>query len=284
MIRNFAKPRDLEELIQSIKDDNYTIIAGGTDLMVEIHNGKEPKGKLIDVSTIKALKGISQYENCVTILAGTTHTEVLQSEIVKEKLPMLAKACSLVGSSLIRNRGTIGGNIANNANCADSIPPLLISDAVVCLKSFGRDRIIKLEEFLEKNSSVDIQKGEVLYSVTAKSLKGYKWNLIKVGRRKSLAISRLTLAIALKEINGIIEDLRICPGAMLSKQTRLHATENKFKGEKLSECIEAIADSAALEVIALSGRRWSTEYKEPVLRGLIIRTLEEWGKQHEAGL
>jgi len=121
-----------------------------------------------------------------------------------------------------------------------------------------------------------------LYSVTVKASEGYKWKLIKVGRRKSLSISRLTLAIALKETHGKIEDVRICPGAMLSKHARLYETENKFKGKKLNENIEFIADSAVEEVIRLSGRRWSTEYKEPVLRGLIVRTLEEWGQEHEA--
>lgn len=284
MIKNFVKPRGIQELIQSIKEDNYTIIAGGTDLMVEFHNGKEIKGKLIDISTIEALKGIKDYGDAITIMAGTTHSEIEKNDVIKKELPILSKACGLVGSSLIRNRGTIGGNIVNNANCADSIPPLLLCETVLCLKSFGRDRIIRLDEFLDRNGLVSIEKGEVLYSLTAKKLDGYKWDLIKVGRRKSLAISRLTLAIALKERNGVIEDLRICPGAMLSRHARLHSTENKFKGKKLAECINEIAESAACEVEELSGKRWSSEYKEPVLKGLIIRTLEKWGQKHEAGI
>ncbi|ERI89676.1 FAD binding domain in molybdopterin dehydrogenase [Clostridiales bacterium oral taxon 876 str. F0540] len=282
MIKSFVKPKGIQELIQSIKEDNYTIIAGGTDLMVELHNGKEIKGKLIDISTIGALKGIKNYEDEVTIMAGTTHGEIEKSEIIKKELPILGKACSLVGSTLIRNRGTIGGNIVNNANCADSIPPLLLCDAVVCLKSFGRDRVVRLDDFLGKNGAVALEKGEVLYSITAKKLEGYNWSLVKVGRRKSLSISRLTLAIALKKREGIIEELRICPGAMLSKHGRLYETENKFRGKALKDCIESIAESAVQEVEALSGRRWSSEYKEPVLKGLIIRTLEEWGQKHEA--
>jgi CO/xanthine dehydrogenase FAD-binding subunit len=277
MIKSFAKPKKLLELLQLLNNEKYTIIAGGTDLMVEVHKGKEMSGKVIDISSIEDLKGIISSEKSVTILSGTTHAEVEKNEDVNKYIPIVAKACSLVGSTLIRNRGTIGGNIANNASCADSIPPLLLLNAKVKLKSLMNERTISLDEFLGINGSVDLKNGEVLYAIEAERLDGYRCELVKVGRRKALAISRLTLAIALKEKDGIIEDLRLCPGAMLPKHSRLYNTENKFKGENFSsETIEAIASSAVEEALSLSGRRWSAEYKEPVLKGLIVRTLEEW--------
>lgn len=277
MIKSFAKPKNLQELLQLLSLESCSIIAGGTDVMVEVHNGKELKESIVDISGFEELKGVSSSEKAVTILAGTTHGEIEKNEIVNKYMPMLSKACSLVGSTLIRNRGTVGGNIANNASCADSIPPLLLLNAKVVLKSLQGDRTLSLDEFLGKNGSVALKSEEILYSIEAEKLEGYEWELVKVGRRKSLAISRLTLAIALKQKDGVIEDLRLCPGAMLPKHTRLYNTEDKFKGQKLSsEIIEAIADSAAEEAIAMSGRRWSAEYKEPVLKGLIVRTLEGW--------
>jgi CO/xanthine dehydrogenase FAD-binding subunit len=282
MIKSFAKPKDLKELLQLLSCESCSIIAGGTDVMVEVHNGKEFKECVVDISGIEDLKGISNSEKTITILAGTTHAEIEKNKIVNKYMPMLSKACSLVGSTLIRNRGTIGGNVANNASCADSIPPLLLFNAKVVLKSLQGDRNLSLDEFLGKNCSVDLKSEEILYSIVAEKLEGYKWELVKVGRRKSLAISRITLAIALKEKDGVIEDLRLCPGAMLPKHTRLYNTENMFKGKKLSiGTIEAIANNAAEEAIEMSGRRWSAEYKEPVLKGLIVRTLEGWWKEHE---
>lgn len=277
MIKSFVRPKKLEELLEVLSREGCTIIAGGTDIMVEVRSGKKLLDNVVDISGVEELKGITCSGTTISILAGTTHAEVENSEIVRRNIPMLSKACSLVGSTLIRNRATIGGNIANNANCADSIPPLLLLNAKVVLKSLQADRTLSLDEFLGKNGSVDLKPGELLYSIEADKLEGYRWELVKVGRRKSLAISRITLAIALKEIDGVIEDLRLCPGAMLPKHTRLYNTENKFKGQRMSsETIEAIAESSTEEVIAMSGRRWSAEYKEPVLKGLIARTLEGW--------
>lgn len=276
-MKNFVKPRSLEEALKYLNNSKCTLLAGGTDIMVELHNGKNIGDDIVDISALKELNGVIKAEEAVKIYAATSHSEIEKSEIIKEYLPILAKACSLVGSTLIRNRGTIGGNIVNNASCADTIPPLLILEAEVTLKSATTERKVRLQEFLNRNGRVNIEKNELLYSIEAKPLEGYKWQLIKVGRRKSLAISRLTLAVALKEKEGFIEDLRVCPGAMLSTPSRLYNTENKFKGSFLDKStIEAIALSASEEVIELSGRRWSSEYKEPVLKGLIERTLEEW--------
>jgi carbon-monoxide dehydrogenase medium subunit/xanthine dehydrogenase FAD-binding subunit len=276
-MKNFVKPNSLEEALEYLNSSQCTILAGGTDLMVELHKGEDLGESILDISSLKELKCIALSEDAVNIYSGASHSEIETSEIINEKLPMLSKACSLVGSTLIRNRGTIGGNIVNNASCADTIPPLLIAEAEVVLKSKASERKIKLQEFLNRNGKVNLSEKELLYCIEVKPLEGYRWQLIKVGRRKSLAISRLTLAIALKAQNGIIDDLRLCPGAMLSKPSRLYDTEDKFKGKALEQMtIEGIAQSAVEEVEAKSGRRWSSEYKEPVLKGLIIRTLEEW--------
>lgn len=276
-MKNFVKPDSLEQALLYLNNGSCTVLAGGTDLMVELHNGKELRESIVDISDLKELKGITFKEGTVNIYAASSHSEIEKNKLVREKLPILSKSCSLVGSTLIRNRGTIGGNIVNNASCADTIPALLILEAEVMLKSKANERNIKLSEFLNRNGKVNININELLYRIDVKPLEDYKWKLIKVGRRKSLAISRLTLAIALKEKQGYIEDLRLCPGAMLSKPSRLYETENKFKGVSLDKnSIEKIAESAVEEVAALSGRRWSSEYKEPVLRGLIERTLEEW--------
>jgi carbon-monoxide dehydrogenase medium subunit/xanthine dehydrogenase FAD-binding subunit len=276
-LKNFVKPESLKEALEYLNGHCCTVVAGGTDIMVELHNEKALNENIVDISSLEDLRGIVKSDEVVTIYSASSHSEIEKCEIVKEKLPMLAKASSIVGSSLIRNRGTVGGNIVNNASCADTVPPLLILEAVVTLKSAGGDRKVKLQEFLGKSGKVNIEKNEILYSIEVRPLEDYKWQLIKVGRRKSLAISRLTLAIALKLKDGYIEDLRLCPGAMLSKPSRLYKTEDKYKGKVLDKnTISLIGQSAAEEVIELSGRRWSTEYKESVLKGLIQRTLEEW--------
>lgn len=276
MQNNFVKPTSLDEALKVLNTGKTKIIAGGTDVCVLMHEGKKFEGTIVDICAISELKGIRKDGDTIVIGAGCTHTEISTNEIVKKYLPILAKGCSLVGSTLIRNRGTVGGNIANNGNCADSIPPLFILDATVVVKSVDGERKLSLNEFFCERGKLALKENELIVALEIKPLEGYKWELFKVGRRKSLAISRLTLAIAVKENNGVVEDLRIIPGAMLPNYRRLTQTETEFKGKKLTpENIEAIADKATEEAIGMSGRRWSTEYKEPVLRGLVMRTLEE---------
>jgi carbon-monoxide dehydrogenase medium subunit/xanthine dehydrogenase FAD-binding subunit len=271
-----VKPKGLKEVVEYLDRERGTLIAGGTDLIVEKRQGKQFTGPFIDISTLEELRKIEYLENKCNIGACCTHSDIEKSELIENRLPMLKEACSSVGSTLIRNRGTIGGNIVNNAICADSVPPLLIYDAKVNLQSVDNERSIALKDFF-LTKGLDLRKNELLKSIEVEPLKRYRWKLIKVGRRKSLAISRLTLALALKESNGIIEDIRICPGAMLPRHGRLWNTEHKFKGERFDQkAIEAIAECSTAEAVSLSARRWSAEYKEAVLKGLIIKTLEEW--------
>jgi len=277
MTNNFVKPKNLAEALKLLKEEESRIIAGGTDLVVEIHQGKKIKERLIDISSLEELKNIKEEREIITIGAGCTHSEVSKNNLVKEKLSILAEGCSIVGSTTIRNRGTIGGNVVNCSTCADTVPPLLILEGKVKVENAEGERIVDLKDFFYNKGKVNLRKDEMITEFQIKPLEeGYRWQLIKVGRRKSLAISRLTVAIAIKEKYGIIEDLRICPGAMLPKHGRLLKTESYFKGKPLDEkIIEEIGDSASKEAVALSGRRWSTEYKEPVLKGIIVRALEE---------
>lgn len=273
---NFFRPVSLKEAAEYIDKNDCRLIAGGTDLVVKMRAGKVSAGTLVDISSLNELKRINKDKNKIIIGAACTHSEVEKSPVVLENLPMLAKGCSMVGSTLIRNRGTIGGNVVNGSTSADSIPPLLIYDTDVIVLSSAGERKIPIKDFFMDKEKVRLEKNEIVKEFQIKPLDNYSWRIFKVGRRKSLAISRLTLAVAVKIDNGYLSDLRLCPGAMLPKHGRLINTENQFKNSIFNEqTIQFIAEAGTKEAIGLSGRRWSTEYKEPVLCGLIQRLLKE---------
>lgn len=276
MENSFVKPHKLNDALKYLNNCNSNIIAGGTDLIIDIRNGKKSKVDIIDISSIEELKNIVKVENIIEIGAGCTHSSIEKSEIINNYLPMLAKGCSIIGSTLIRNRGTIGGNIVNNSNCADSIPPLLIMNAKIMLQSQDKIRTIDLSDFFMDRGKLDIKQNEILTKILIEPMEGYKWNIEKVGRRKSLAISRITLALALKQEGSKLEDIRICIGAVLPKHQRLSNVEDAFKGKEISaDLFNDIAEKSSEEVNRLAGIRWSSEYKIPVLKGLIMRTLEQ---------
>lgn len=273
---NFFRPHDLKEVVEYIDKNDCRLIAGGTDLVVQMRAGKVSPGTLVDISSLKELKGIEKHKDKIIIKAACTHADVEKSPVIAEALPMLARGCSMVGSTLIRNRGTIGGNVVNSSTSADSVPPLLIYDTYVVILSAAGERKIPIQDFFLNKEKVRLEKNEIVKEFQIKPLENYNWRIFKVGRRKSLAISRLTLAVAVKVENGHIKDLRLCPGAMLPKHGRLVSTENQYRNYVFDkDTIQLIAEAGTKEAIGLSGRRWSTEYKEPVLCGLIERLLSE---------
>lgn len=276
MENDFKKPENLDDALKYLNSCNPTIIAGGTDLIIDLRNRKRTPTNLMDISSIEELKNIRKVENTIEIGAGCTHSFIEKNEMIKNYLPMLAKGCSIIGSTLVRNRGTIGGNIVNNSNCADSIPPLLIMDTKIVLQSEDKIRTLNLSDFFMDNGKLDIKQNEVLTKILIEPIEGYKWSLQKVGRRKSLAISRITLAMAIKQDGSKLEDIRICIGAVLPKHQRLNNVEESFKGKEISvDLFNDIAEKSAEEVNRLAGIRWSSEYKIPVLKGLIMKTLEQ---------
>jgi CO/xanthine dehydrogenase FAD-binding subunit len=274
MGNRFVKARNLNEALEYVSCSDTKVIAGGTDVIIDLRKNNYLDKKFIDISSVEELKNIGISNGVISIGACCTHSEIEKSEIVNKYIPILSKGCSFIGSTLVRNRGTVGGNIVNNSNCADSVQPLLILDAKLVIQSINEKRIVALKDFFEDKGRLDIKNGEILTSIVVEPLDGYRWDIVKVSRRKSLAVSRLTLASAVKIENGIFKDLRLCCGAVLPKHQRLTKIENRFKDTEVSEeTLQHIGEMVSFEVLSITGKRWSSEYKIPVLKELVVRTL-----------
>ncbi len=127
--------------------DRAQIIAGGTDLLVQIREKKNRASVLIDITDVEALGQIDMTEDKLTIGAMVRFTDIVENKHIKEHFPGLWHACKSVGSPQIRNLGTLAGNLANGSPAADSAPPLLALDARVIASSSSGDRLINLSEF-----------------------------------------------------------------------------------------------------------------------------------------
>ncbi|MCX6132852.1 MAG: xanthine dehydrogenase family protein subunit M [Ignavibacteriales bacterium] len=254
------------------------LLAGGTDLLIEMRKAAEElAGSIVDISRIPALKGIEESGDAIIIRPLATHSEILRSPVVGSFAPLLKTAVSGIGSPQIRNRGTIGGNIMNGAACADTLPPLVALGASVTLQSSTGSREVMLSEFFAKPYVTIAESGEILVEVRFPKLPpGARSSFVKLGRRNALSISRLSVAaILVRDQSGLITDARIVPGAALPKWQRVSEAESLLIGQKPSRDIFAEAGKKVSEVmISFSGRRWSTEYKEPVIAVLVRRTLE----------
>lgn len=254
------------------------VIAGGTDLLVELRRpAAVPPRLLIDVGNVREFHGIHRSGNAVTVGPLVTHDELMRAAIIRHAAPLLASAASTIGSPQIRNRGTVGGNVMNAAPCADAVPPLIALDAIVSLRSAGGSREMSLADLFLKPYRTKAAAGELLTGIRFEALpSGSRSSFLKLGRRNAVSISRLSVAAVMQlDDQGRITDARIAPGSVFPTWRRIASAERILMGEKPSvRVFEAAGREVAAEMIRQTGRRWSTEYKEPVVAALVRRALE----------
>jgi CO/xanthine dehydrogenase FAD-binding subunit len=254
------------------------ILAGGTDLLIELRktNARSPK-VVVDISFLDELRNFKPQNGTVILKPLVTHSEIVNSKVVQKYAPLLSSAASTVGSTQIRNRGTVGGNIMNAATCADTVPPLIALGANITLKSKTGSRQLDLSDLFIKPYQTKARTDEILTDIQfPKLLPNTKSAFIKLGRRNALSISRLSVAaIITQDKNTKITDARIVPGAILPVWRRVAEAEQMLIGERPSKELFTAAGQKVSEVmISYTGRRWSTEYKEPVIAVLVRRALE----------
>jgi carbon-monoxide dehydrogenase medium subunit len=256
-----------------------TILAGGTDVLIELRRGttKAPK-VVLDISGVPELGGIEEADGNIILKPLATHTELACSELVRQFAPLLGSAAAAIGSPQIRDRGTVGGNIMNAAACADTVPPLVALGATVTLQSKAGCRELALADLFVKPYQTKAKPDELLTAIRFPKLApGARSTFIKLGRRNALAISRMSVAAVLQiGSDGKIVEARIVPGAAFPTWKRVPEAEQMLVGQKPeAKLFAAAGQKVSEEMIKATGRRWSTEYKEPVIAVLVRRALEQ---------
>jgi CO/xanthine dehydrogenase FAD-binding subunit len=253
------------------------VVAGGTDLMIELR-GDRPAvpSALVNLAGLAELGGIAVGAG-IRIGAIATHAELAASPTLRARAPLLSEACASVGAPQIRNRGTLGGNVMNAAPCADGVPALVALGALATLRSTRGERRVPIAGLFVKPYVTRARPDEVLTSLEFDPLPpGSGSTFLKLGRRNALAIARLSVAAVLAcNGSGTIADARLVPGAGFPVWRRVAEAERLLIGERPSAALFTEAGAACARAMrAESGRRWSTEYKEPVLEVLVRRALE----------
>ncbi|HHZ04106.1 FAD binding domain-containing protein [Acetomicrobium hydrogeniformans] len=276
----FFKAPSLKEALEFLgSHEGVKAIAGGTDLLVDIRKeNARAKGfkYLLDISGLKELKFIEERKDCVAIGALSTHTMLVESLVINKHFPLLASAAKTIGSTQIRNRGTVGGNINNASPAADLLPPLIALKAHVKLRTLNGERKLPLDEFLAGPYRTNRQSDEIMTEVCVPLLgEGYFTNFQKIGRRKAMNIARLNLAVVLGIKDDTVFDPRIVPGAATAYPIRFGKTEEAISGKRIGDIDPAeIGERASEEMISTTGIRWSTPYKRIALASLVKRALE----------
>jgi CO/xanthine dehydrogenase FAD-binding subunit len=275
-------PKTLKEALALLAEKPYTVLAGGTDVMIQLRKETEDKS-LLNIYHLPELRGIDAGEKDIVIRAMTPITDILDHTETATTLPLLSRAIQQIGSTQIRNRATLAGNLVNAAPCADSVPPLLVYEASVKLQNASSSRIIPVSQFIERNYQTCLADNELLTEIIIPRL-DHRHTCIafhKLGRRNALNITRISAALLLqRDDDGKVIDCRLACGSLFNRPLRLCEVESRLVGSRLtSDTIEGILPALETMIEEAIGGRWSSEYKKPVflnmIRDLLLQTLPE---------
>jgi CO/xanthine dehydrogenase FAD-binding subunit len=276
---DYIRPQDLGEALDFIKvhGPDTTLLAGGTDVMIDMRSGTLQSKYLLDISRLSALREIKIRDTELTIGAAVTISEINTSETIGRYAPALQKAADRFAGRQVRNIATIGGNVAHCSPCGDTIPPLLIHDAMAVVVSPAGQRNVPIEEMAGGPYHCTLRPNELITQFILKPKpEDVKFaDFQKIGRRKELAISRMSMAAMARQAGDkSISFIRFALGSCTPTPHRFRDIENYLFGKIPDESLLWEAGHILSEgMLEITGRRPSAIYKEPAIQGLFVRLM-----------
>ena len=276
---SYIRPETLDEALEVLDrwGEKARVIAGGTDLLIEMKKGKVGGGVLVDIDRLRELHFLELSDGFIRMGPLLTHREIASSELLRREARVLSLASGAVGSPQIRNVATIGGNICNASPAADTLPALMVLEAELTLRRKGGERRVPFGEFFTAPYRTVLDPGELLVEISFRPLgEGWRSAFFKLSRRKAFSMARISAAVALKMEGERVREARISVGSSTPTPARMKEAEEFLKGKALDE--ERIAEVASMvsqEMVGKAGRRPSTAYKSLAVQGLLKRTLRE---------
>lgn len=276
-----AIPTSLSEAYALLASGHGAPIAGGTDLMVRITGeiGAPPE-RIIDLSRLRDLEGISLESSALVLGSRTTYTEIRRSILCRVHLPALVDAAATIGAAQIQNRGTLGGNIANASPAGDTLPVLLASDAEIVVGSAHGERSVPAASFFPAYRQTALTEEELILRIRIPLPPGRVLRFRKVGTRRAQAISKVVVAVAWREHGpaGGWSDVRVALGSVAATPIRASATEAALEDQRPTpEVADRAAEVLAGELHPIDDIRSTAAYRRTVAARILHRILRDAG-------
>ena len=265
------------------------IVAGGTDVLVELSRGLRPAGTLIDVTRLSHLKYVRDDGQCIRLGALATHNDVLASPCCVQYALPLAQACWEVGAPQIRTRATVAGNLVTASPANDTITPLLALGAEVVLASAAgrsraqhgapqgrwRERIVGLSDFCLGVRRTVTRPDELLREIRVPRMAPDQRGLfLKLGLRRAQAISVINVALVLACDGDRVRAARIALGAVAPTVVRAAAAEVYLEGQRLDAAVcEEAGRLACADLAPIDDVRGSASYRRATVAALVAQAL-----------
>jgi len=251
------------------------ILAGGTDLLVELKHAVHDPEMIVDVSRLRELKEIAVKDDGLHIGALATHGDIMSSPVIRSMFPALVDAAHSIGAVQTRNLGTLGGNLVTCVPSMDSGPTLMALEASVTVANAAGERRMPLAELFVGPRRTSLKPGDLLIDIVIpKENLGKPAAFEKFGLRKGQALALVNVAAAFFIEKGKFSAPRIALGAVAPVVIRAPKAEAFLDGRKISA--EAMAEAgriAATEAKPISDFRASAEYRRDLIAVLVKRAL-----------
>ncbi|MGD9973538.1 MAG: xanthine dehydrogenase family protein subunit M [Desulfatirhabdiaceae bacterium] len=273
-------PQNLSELWQMVSVfPDATVYAGGTDLLVKLKIGQLSPQALICLERIPELKGVVDGGDHVTIHAATPFSQLLTDSLLIREFPALCQAMTTLGSPLIRNMGTIGGNICTASPAGDTIPPLTVLNAELELVSANGIRHLPINRFITGPGQIGLYPGEILSAIhVPKPKPGSIQFFEKVGQRNALTCSIVSMAaiVWLSDTNRV-DAVSLAWGSVGPTIMTCPGVENMLTGHRLtSDILKKAGNMVIRTVLPITDIRASADYRRKVAGNLMLRLCDRY--------
>ncbi len=264
-----------DALKMKFKNSDAVITSGGTDLVLTVTKRKEKLPKVIDISAIEEIQYIKEKDNKLEIGAGTKIEDIYQYS--KNNFSALSEILSVFGAKQIRNRATIGGNLATASPIGDILPVLYAYNANIILSSSEKERKVNINDFIIGYRKTVLSSNELIKAVEIpfvaenQIVKSYK-----ISKRFNLDISTVSAGFSIIKNDKLVENIVLCYGGMAEKPKRAVETEKFLIGKELNyENIEKAVIILEKEFKPLTDARSSNEARTIMAKNLLIKFFQE---------
>jgi len=257
------------------------IIAGGSDVLVQIREGKRAGRELVSIYGLDEMRGVSMEEDgTIRIGSLTSFSHITRDPIIQAHINVLGEAVDMVGGPQIRNIGTIGGNTCNGVTSADSASTLFAWDAIIEITGPEGVRHIPIEDFYIQAGKVDLRPGELQTAILIPkaAYEGYQGHYIKYAMRNAMDIATTgcSVNVKLSTDKTVMEDVRIAYGVAGPIPMRARTAEGQAKGRPITQTeIKTFAQSVQKDIHPRDSWRAAKDFREHIAVVLAERALAE---------
>ena len=280
-IGSIYRAKSVDDAIAALeRDSEALVIAGGTDVLIKVREGKLAGCRLVSIHDLPELKGIELSDaGDVEIGPLSTFRDVTFSPVIRGTIPVLGEAADSAGGPQLRAAGTVGGNVCNGITSADTASTLVALDAVLRVRGPRGEREVPIAEWYQGVGKVALAPYELLVKIVIPraNYEGYTGHYIKYAQRSAMDIATMGVSCLVKLTGDkkTVDDVSLAFGVAGPVPMRAYSAEAAVRGLPIGEAAEQIGAAALDDVSPRTSWRASREFRIQLIRELSGRALQE---------